>query len=171
MKEQNMLKADFVTSIVLFVFGTSILILSIKMPRMEELGANPYSVPGIVPGFLGVIITFLALLLFGRSVRQKGYHLGLTWTKVVAFFNDPSYRRVLLTILLGIIYGIGLLGKIPYVLATFLYVFAFVTMFEYQRDKSLQAQKKTVLFALLQAVLVAGIVAAVFRYLFLVDLP
>jgi putative tricarboxylic transport membrane protein len=76
-----------------------------------------------------------------------------------------------LTILLGAIYGIGLVGRIPYVVATVLYVFVFVTLFEYHYDQPFQSQKKTVFWALIQAVLVAGIVAAVFRYLFLVDLP
>jgi len=171
MKEHNMPKADFVTSIVLFLFGTVICILSIKMPKMEELGANPYSVPGIVPGFLGVIIAFLALVLFWRSLHQGGYRLELTGEKWVAFFRDASYRRVLMTIMLGVIYGVGLLDRVPYALTTFLYVFAFVAMFEYQRDKPFQEQKKTVLWAGVQAGLTAGIVAAVFRYLFLVNLP
>ena len=171
MKEQNMPKADFVTAIVLIVFGVAIVVLSIRMPHMEELGANPYSVPGIVPGFLGAIITFLSCILLGRSIRQHGHHLQLTRANVVVFCKDPSSRRIALTILLGTIYGIGLLGRIPYVLATVLYVFVFVTLFEYDYTQPFHAQRKTVFWALIQAVLVAGIVAAVFRYLFLVDLP
>ena len=107
---------------------------------MEELGANPYSVPGIVPGLLGVIITFLSLILLGRSILQQGHQLQLTRTKIIAFFKDTSIKRVLLTILLGTIYGIGLLGRIPYVVATVLYVFTFITLFEYHRDKPFQLQ-------------------------------
>ena len=171
MKEQNMPKADFVTSLVLVAFGITILILSIKMPRLEELGINPYSAPGIVPGFLGGIIASLGLILLIRSILQNGHHLGITRQKVVDFFKDKASIRVWLTIALCCIYGIGLLGRMPYVLATFLYVFVFVTTFEFRRDIPLRQQKKMVLFAFIQAVLVAGIVAAIFRYLFLVDLP
>ncbi|PIE32082.1 hypothetical protein CSA56_16595 [candidate division KSB3 bacterium] len=171
MKEHNMPKADFVTSIVLVLFGIAVFILSVKMPKMEELGADPYSAPGIVPGFLGGIIAFLGVVLFWRSLRQGGARLELSGEKWAAFFRDNAYRRVLLTSLLGVIYGIGLLGRVPYVLATFVYVLVFVVLFEYRQDISLHDQKKMLFWACIQAVFVSGIIAGVFRYLFLVDLP
>jgi hypothetical protein len=57
------------------------------------------------------------------------------------------------------------------VLATFLYGLLFVLIFEYRFDKPFQGQGRTVFFAFVQAILVAGVVAAVFRYVFLVKLP
>jgi hypothetical protein len=171
MKASNMPKADFVTAIVLMVTSLTIIVLSITMPRMEELGANPYSAPGIVPGFLGVVIFLLSLILLIRSIRQQGYQLKLTGGRLQAFFREESPRRVLLTVVISIIYGGFLLGKTPYLLATFFYILIFVTIFEYRFDQPWRAQQKTLAFALVQAVLVAGAVAAVFRYLFLVKLP
>ena len=171
MKEINMPKADFVTSLVLLIFSITVIALSIRMPRMEEVGADPYSAPGIVPGFLGVIILFLSIILSVRSILNKGHHPEITWNNIAAFFRDQSVLRVLLTIALSVIYGAILLGRIPYVLATFLYGLLFVIIFEYRLDKPFKDQGKTMFFSFVQAVLVAGVVASVFRYVFLVKLP
>jgi putative tricarboxylic transport membrane protein len=171
MNDRDMAKADFVTALILIVASLTILVLSIQMPRMEELGANPYSAPGIVPGFIGAILLLLSGILFGRSILRQGYRLELNGSTVRIFFQNQSVRRIFLTILLSLIYGLGLLGRIPYIVATFLYVACFVFLFEYQRGTSLWEQRKMLIFAIVQAILVTGGVAAVFRYLFLVKLP
>lgn len=171
MEEQRMPKADFVTSILLMIFSLAIVILSIRMPRMQELGANPYSAPGIVPGFLGVIIFCLSLTLFIKAVLKNGHKIDLNQNTFVTFFHDQATLRVLLTLAISLIYGVGLLGNIPYILATFLYVTVFIMLFEYRLDQALARQKKTILFAIIQAILVTAGVAIVFRYLFLVNLP
>ena len=138
---------------------------------MEEVGANPYSAPGIVPGFLGVILFCLSNILLVRSIRQDGHSLGLTWQRVLAFLKDESSIRVFLTLIISGIYGIGLLGNVPYLLATFVYVMVFIILFEYSFHQKLNEQVKIVFFSFVQALLTAGTVAAVFRYLFLVKLP
>ena len=138
---------------------------------MEQVGADPYSVPGIVPGFLGVVILILSIILLVRSILRAGYKLDLNGEKVAAFFKDKSIIRVLLTIIISVIYGAILLGRMPYVLTTFLYVMVFIIIFEYRFDQKFHGQGKTVLFSFIQAILVAGVVAAVFRYVFLVKLP
>ena len=171
MNDQHMAKADFFTAILLVVFSISIIVLSIQMPRMEEFGANPYSAPGIVPGFLGGILLLLGGILFARSVLRRGYRLNITGVSLKTFFQADSVRRVLLTIGISLIYGIGFLGRIPYVAATFIYVTSFILLFEYQPAMPRQKQATMLGFAVIQAVLVTGIVAAVFRYVFLVKLP
>jgi hypothetical protein len=138
---------------------------------MEEVGANPYSAPGVVPGFLGVTLLLLSIILLVRSILKNGYKLDVNRKKVVSFFKDEAIIRVFLSIFISVIYGAFLLGRMPYVLITFLYVIVFVTIFEYRFDKKFHGQEKTILFAFVQAILVAGIVAAVFRYVFLVKLP
>ncbi|GAK61303.1 hypothetical protein U27_01203 [Candidatus Vecturithrix granuli] len=171
MKEQLMPKADFITSILLMIFSLSIVIISIRMPRMQELGANPYSAPGIVPGFLGVIIFMLSLALCMKSVLKNGYTIDLHKKTIRVFFQDQATIRVLLTLFISIIYGVGFLGNISYILATFVYVAGFIMLFEYRCEQPIHTQKKTVMFAMIQAILVTASVAAVFRYLFLVNLP
>lgn len=171
MKQENMPKADFVVSLLLMGFGVWIVIHSFKMPRFEELGANPFSVPGIVPGILGVIIFILSLIVFMRSLTRKGYRLGLNRTTLIEFFRNASMQRMLLTILICIVYGIVLVGRINYYLATFAFVLVFLVLFQYRPSKGFLTQRRKLVLSFIQALLTAGIVGAVFRYLFLVDLP
>jgi len=166
-----MVKADFVTSIVLLLFGMTILMMSIYMPRFEGLGVNPYSVPGIVPGLLGLILLILSLVLLIRSIMRKGYQLGLSREIIKQYFTDPSTRNYLLALIFSLVYGVFLLTRIPYSLATGLYILFFILVFEYRQKENMSSQKKTILYSLVEAISVSAGVTLVFRYLFLVDLP
>lgn len=171
MKQENMPKADFVVSLLLMGFGVWIVIHSIQMPRFEQFGANPFSVPGIVPGILGIIIFILSLIVFIRSLTRKGYRLGLNRAALTAFFRNTDMQRMLLTILICIVYGIVLVGRINYYLATFVFVLVFLILFQYRPSKGFLSQRRKLVLSFIQALLTAGVVGAVFRYLFLVDLP
>ena len=46
----SMVKADFVTGLVLVALGIATMVASLQMPRFAELNINPYTVPGLVPG-------------------------------------------------------------------------------------------------------------------------
>ena len=56
MKPENMPRADFVVSILLMGFGLWLVVAALQMPRFENLGANPFSVPGIDPGYVALYI-------------------------------------------------------------------------------------------------------------------
>jgi len=163
MKPEDMNKADFFTSIFLFLLGLIVFIISIGMPTFKELGANPYSAPGIVPGILGVILLFMSAILFTRSIIRKEYKIRLSFQGLKLFFKNNSIIRLLITLFLSVFYVI-LLGKINYFLLTTIYIFLFVWSFELKT-------KKTLFFAFLEAVLIAACISYVFRYLFLVVLP
>jgi putative tricarboxylic transport membrane protein len=171
MKPENMPKADFVVSILLMLFSLWVVAHSLKMPRFEELGANPFSVPGIVPGVLGTIIFILSLAVFIRSLRQKGYRLGLTGETLHGFFQETSIQRMLLTTAICLFYGMVMVGRMNYYLATFAFVLGFLLLFQYRSVENAAACLRLLITSLVQAGLTAAIVGAVFRYLFLVDLP
>jgi putative tricarboxylic transport membrane protein len=171
MKQENMPKADFVVSILLMGFGVWVVLHSFQMPRFKELGANPLSVPGIVPGILGTVIFILSLVVFIRSLARRGYRLGLSRQTLKNFFQETSLQRMLLTISICIGYGIFMVGSMNYYPATFIFVLVFIILFQFRGSEDVSARGKMLLFAVLQALLAAGIVGAVFRYLFLVDLP
>jgi len=140
-----------------------VFVISIGMPTFRELGANPYSAPGIVPGILGIILLFMGAILFIRSFIRKGYKIKLSSQSMKLFFKNNSIKRLLIALFLSVFYVI-LLGKINYFLLTTIYIFLFVWSFELKT-------KKTLFFALLEAVLIAACISYVFRYLFLVTLP
>ena len=171
MKQENMPRADFVVSLLLMGFGIWVVFHSLQMPRFKELNADPLSVPGIVPGILGTVIFILSLVVFIRSLIRKGYQLGLSRKTLVNYFQDTSSQRMLLTIFICIVYGIFMVGSMNYYTATFIFILVFIILFQFRGGQSVAARGKMVMFAILQAALAAGIVGAVFRYLFLVDLP
>ena len=171
MKQENMPKADFVVSTLLMCASVWVIIHSLQMPRFKEVDANPLSVPGIVPGILGIVIFILSLVVFIRSLTRKGYRLGLNRQTLKNFFRDTSLQRMLLTILICIVYGIYMVGSMNYYLATFIFVLVFIILFQFLDTEDVATRGKLLMLSVLQAVLVAGIVGAVFRYLFLVDLP
>ena len=171
MEDQNMPKADVFASIALVCFGVWIIVQSIKMPRYQEFGANPFSVPGIVPGILGTIITALSALVFIRAIQNGGYRLKLSRTVILNTVRDESFKRMMITCLVCAVYGLLMIGRISYYLATFLYVFAFLIIFQYRLSENIAVQRNLIFRSLVQALLVSAAVGSVFRYLFLVDLP
>ena len=108
--------SDLRAAIGWFVFGIAVLVGSITMDRLERQDINPYTVPGLLPGLLGIVITLLGVLLALRSWRRGG--LGGERLHVDA----AVVRRLALVIALLLIYSIGLVGRVPFWLASALYV-------------------------------------------------
>ncbi len=73
-----MVKADFITGIVLILIGVYVIIESWRMPRLEHLQVHPLSVPGLVPAFLAIVIILFAVQLVLRSFHRGGHRLGIT---------------------------------------------------------------------------------------------
>ena len=174
---KRMPKADFITSIVLMTFSAFITVESLRMPRLEHRNINPYSIPGLVPAILGIIIGLLSITLFIRSMRHSGYVLrtrekadGSGQVKP-GLFQKPETMRVLLTVGFCLLYAVILIGWVWYPVATFLFTFVFIVIFEYDRSISARQQVKTFVIAAVEALLTASVVSVVFRYLFLIRLP
>jgi len=167
MTDKNMARADFYTGIIMMAFGITATVMAFQMPRIPR---DPYSAPGVLPMFLGVIITGLSLVMFIRSIIKTKGKVGFTGDSVKSFFADAGVRRVIITAVLCVSYAL-LLGKLLFPLLTFLFVFVFIVIFEYDLKAAFKPQIKKVLIAALVALLTALSITAVFQYLFLVRLP
>jgi hypothetical protein len=64
-----------------------------------------------------------------------------------------------------------LLGKIPFVALTFLFIFGFIVFFEFERKTPVKMQIKMFLAAVAVAVCSSAAIYSLFRYLFFVRLP
>ena len=124
-----MVRADLVTSVVLLVLGVATMVESWRMPRFEEVGADVWSSPGVVPGLLGVALTLMAAILFLRSVVA----LRRPAEGPAGPAAEGGWGRAALAAGLCILYALGLVGRMPFWLATFLFVLAFVTIFDLTR--------------------------------------
>jgi putative tricarboxylic transport membrane protein len=170
-QQSEMPKADFITSIVLLGFSAAVILLSLDLPRLENRDINPWTVPGLVPGILGGVIGLMALRLFIRSILQGGHRLGLTPEYIGELVRRDQVQRATVTVVVCLLYGVLLVGLIPYPIATFIFMFGFILLFEYQRGVALRNQMRTVLLGALEAVIVAAAVSSLFHYIFLVRLP
>ena len=171
MKPETMVKADFVTGLVLVVFGIVVIEESWRMPRLEHLGAHPLSTPGVVPGLLGIILGLFGIILVIRSMRVGGHRLGLTREALAATIMAPENRRLLVTLVLTVGYAGGLIGTIPFWLATGLFVFAFVAVFEWRPGMTAREWRRLGIVSAIMAVAVAWAVTWTFETMFLVTLP
>jgi hypothetical protein len=164
----GMIRADFVAGLVFVVLGAAALVASLEMPRFEERAINPYTVPGLVPGALGVIILILGAVLFVRAARAGGWRAG---AGAAAWHRDPGLHRLALSVALCLGYAAGLVGRLPFWLATFLFVAGFVALFEWPLARDRKDRTRRLVFAVAFGALVAAAVSYVFSQVFLVRLP
>jgi len=158
-----MVRADFVTGLIFVALGVAALVESLRMPRFEALGINPYSVPGLVPGLLGAVIAGLGLVLTLRAARRGGWRVASGF-KLIGEAN----ARLVTAFVLTFGYAAVLVGQLPFWLATGVFVFLFIALFEWRASVH---KVRTLAVAAVEAVVVAAVVTLVFRDLFLVTLP
>ncbi len=160
-------RLDLITSIVLLVLGLATLYGGWSMDRLEVRRIHPASIPGLVPMLLGAALTVSAGLLLTQSIRAGGHRQGASGSTA-----DPGAgRRLGLALLLTLGYPLLLIGRMPFELATGIFVFAFIAIFEWPDWSTHQARAVGLLTALLQAAITAFVISWVFRELFLVRLP
>lgn len=166
----RMPRADFITSLALIVVGVGMLWGALEMPRFEQRNINPYSIPGIVPAILSVILLLLALLLLGRACREGGFRLRAGKQPASSILFSSASLTMLLTLALGLIYAIGLVGTLPFWAATFIFVTVFILIFGWSLARP-GRRWLLLLTAVLQGAAVAAAVTLVFQDIFLVTLP
>ena len=188
---------DDLTALVLIAFGGFVVWEAARMPRFEHLAVNPYTVPGLVPGFLGGAILLFGLVMLTRSAVVKRLEdpaddqpadesppdesppdeTAIAEGAELLTVDSPparpgeSLRRLLITLGLTLGYAAGLVGRLPFWLATFMFVFAFIVIFDWRKAVAAQRTVRLFLTAGVQALVVAAAVTLVFERLFLVRLP
>lgn len=146
---------------------------ALQMPRFEDRGAAIYETPGFTPGFLGCALSICGLILIFRPARNGSESLSF-WNEVMGI--SATRKRALAALGLTLGYGAVLFGSIPYLVATFIFVFCFICVFELvliPSDKPRNAVQvpRVLFFAASLAVLVSFVTHYVFQNLFLVQLP
>lgn len=160
----GMPRADFWTGLAFALLGLAAVWASLEMPRFEERNINPYTVPGLVPGVLGAIILVLGAVLLVRATVAGGWRLGGT-----GLAGGPGMRRLVLSLILCLGYAAGLVGRIPFPLATFLFVAIFVLLLEWPDSRGRRIAR--VAIALIYGAAISAAVTFVFQEIFLVRLP
>ncbi len=162
-------RADRVTAVLLFLIGAAMLAGGWSMERLEIRRIHPASIPGLVPMILGGLLAICAILLFaGARGREHA-------EAPVAGAVDPdavSWRSAGLSLLLCLVYAVGLVGTLTFFWATAIFVAAFAFLFAPAREAG-QGWRDPRALALSAGfgLAVAAAISVLFRYAFLVRLP
>ncbi len=169
---RGMAKADFYTALVLMVLGIGVVEESWRMPRFADLGQSVWSSPGITPGMIGAALAVMGAVLFLRSRKEiraakaEGDTTGFDW---------PAWMRTGYTLLLCLAFGIGLVGRIPFMIAAFLFMLAFILSFDFYDNRDAYRDRARMVrragFAIVVSGVAAWAISHVFQDVFFVRLP
>jgi hypothetical protein len=167
-EESVRIRADLITALVLIALGLAVTYFSWTMDRLEVRRIHPSTMPGLVPLFLGVALTLCGALLALRSWRRDIAGAGAALLRVLVSW--PT-MRVLVTLGLALAYTLLLIGRMPFWLASSLFVVTFIILFETVLADRPGSLPRTLVWAVVVA-LGAGLgIHYVFGQIFLVRLP
>ena len=159
---------DAVSAVAWAQLGGVIVIASWRLDRLENLGINAWSVPGLTPGVIGALIVVLALVL-GLQSRAT------TADSKTADPPDeapPSVRRSVIAAALCVAFaGLSLGHGLPFVIEAAAFVFAFITLFSLPVWRAEGRLARGLATALVVAVVSSAAIAWLFESVFLVRLP
>jgi hypothetical protein len=159
MDEKQMAKADFITSVVMIAAGLIVLGVTLYFPRFAEWGGI-YANPGFTPFLMVLALVGMYLYLLVRSLKRGGNKIRVTGEMVRKFFQSMVAKRYFICLGLFVLYYI-LLGRIPFILDTSLYLFLSILIFGGGRW----------LKALIISVATSFAIYLIFLRIFLVPLP
>ena len=144
-------------------FGLWILIEALRMDRFKSMGASVYTMPGFVPGMIGSVLIALGLILAVRGWRKRAISPADAFEPAEPVIN----KRIALMLPLTLVYAAVLLGRMPFWLATALFVASFTWAFTPPEQPKL----RRLVTALASGVITTAMVIFVFQEIFLVRLP
>jgi hypothetical protein len=158
---------DVVDGVLWFVLGTAILIGSWRMDRLEEQQINPYTIPGLVPGLLG-----LAMMLIAAIMAFRGMRLGGLAVSDGAAARKEDYGRLAKVLGLCVVFAVGLVGRgPPFWLAAALFVSTAIVVLRWDEFHAEGRLARGIATAVCIGVGAGVIVTLVFEKFFFVRLP
>lgn len=164
-------RSDFWQGAGWVVFGAAVLAGSVTMDRLESQNINPYTVPGLLPGVLGI-----AMMLLGSVVAVRSWMRGAFAQPRAPFtaHQRETRKRVWLVIALCSLYSVALIGHgLPFWLASAIFVTSSILILQ-RMNRDPEERRLAPMFivkAVVIGMLSAVITQVVFQDLFLVRLP
>ena len=141
MEKTKLRRADFITSIILILFGIWILYHAFHMPMKESYGGVKsvwYVSPALLPIFIGVAIIALGIVLMVHSIKTGGAAALIHSAKSVTFKISDSTQRFFGVILAIVTFVYLLIPRVDFFLAIVLFLSYFIPAFFYDSMKALR---------------------------------
>ena len=170
-EQHRVARSDLEGGVGWMVLGGAILIASVRRDRLEEQHINPYTIPGLLPGLLGIVMLMLGFLLAVRSWRRGGLLPGVGETMQERWV---ATKRIVMVLALCATFAVILVGHgLPFWVAGASFVtVAILTLQHAQRVT--EGHKLTLRKVLTTALIGLGaglMITFVFQEIFLVRLP
>lgn len=149
------------------VFGGLILVESLRMERFTQMAPTIYTMPGFMPGLIGVVLMLLGAVLILRGVSRRRGEVAVPAAQGGEPGEGLFNRRTVYTLALCLVYAVVLIGRVHFIFATSAFVAAFVWLFT-PADVS---PRKRIIAALITGIATAVSVDLIFEDIFLVRLP
>ena len=162
-------RTDLYGAVGWFVLGVVILVASIQMDRLEAQHINPYTVPGLLPGLLGIGMMILGVLLAVRSIERGALH---DVPKIDPLARE-RLKRLMLVLGLCVAYGFVVGNEWPFWLTCAIYVSVSILVLDHLQSppESRIPSLKEVAYAVLIGLGTGACITLVFETFFLVRLP
>jgi putative tricarboxylic transport membrane protein len=162
-------RADLVTGLVLFALSIAVIYGAWTMPRLEIRQIHPLSAPGLTPGLLGIALALTSLMLIGKAATSG--RTTATREDEDDEANPGAGFRLATAAVLCLVYALGLIGRMPFWLATTLFVTVAIAVFEWDRGGTHRERAVRLAWAVFLGIATGVAVSYIFRDLFLVRLP
>jgi drug/metabolite transporter (DMT)-like permease len=164
-------RSDFRAGVAWVIFGGAILVGSVTMDRLEQQNINPYTIPGLLPGLLGIGMMLLGGVMALRSWTRGAFTQP---AEPMTAHQRETRKRVWTVIALCVVYSVVLIGRgLPFWVASAMFVTAAILVMQRMSQEPEERRLTPRLWAkaIVIGVLSAVITQLVFQELFLVRLP
>jgi putative tricarboxylic transport membrane protein len=161
-------RRDLLVAAAFFAFGAAILSLCLRMPNYLDQGGQLYTAPALVPGLYGIVILVLSGILGWRAIAAGALS---ERAPAAADESGNSTARLAIAAGLGLLFIVGLIGRMPFWLATAIFVALFIGAFEWRPGQAGSLRARILAIAAVQGLATGWAVTLVFEKLFLVRLP
>jgi Tripartite tricarboxylate transporter TctB family len=162
-------RLDLWVGAIFLLLGLAICSLAWQMPTYREQKGEIYTAPGLVPLLYGLVICSLSIWLALRSIRRGA--LGARPPNGEASPQGTSNLRLALAAALGLLFCVGLIGRMPFWLAAAIFVTTFIILFEWREGEAWSRRARHISTALMQGAITGIAVVLVFEKIFYVRLP
>ena len=162
-------RSDFIAALLWIAFGVAVAIGSWRMDRLENQDVNPYTVPGLLPGLLGIALIVFGVLLLLRAWRQGAFDSSVPRAVPMSM---TERKRLLIVLGLCLSFGVGLVGRgLPFWLAAAIFVSTTISILQYPQRRAANQVARGIATAITIGLGAGLTITLVFQEFFLVRLP
>ena len=133
-KKENLRKSDIVFGVLLVAGASFFLHRSRTMPtdvlRERNIDVFAFTDPALLPTVVSIIIIVLGIFLILGALKEGARLTKADFLAVVAWCRSEETKRMWVIIGLFVVYIFGMLGRLPYIASTFLFLTGFMFFFK-----------------------------------------